>query len=179
MTISTRSILRTATLTAGLCSVAACSRGNADRTSYTPDQALDSSQNAPAAPADDAARVYIDAKILAACGLTLPQAYFSFDSAKLGTDDEQELQAVADCLVSGKLAEASVTLVGHSDPQGSSAYNEDLSEDRAQSVMQFLERAGVGVERMEVMPMGEEVASEDPSEWPADRRVDIRLVGEG
>ncbi len=181
MTISSTSIFRTATLSAGLCLFVACGHANADTTvpSPSPEESMASAENTPAPPANDEARIYIDEKILAACGLSLPQAYFAFDSAKLGADDEKELQAVAECFAGGKLAEASIALVGHSDPQGSESYNEGLSEDRAAAVMQYLERAGVGVERMEVIPMGEDVASADPSDWPANRRVDIRLVGEG
>lgn len=163
-----------ATIALTLTTAAACAHG--DRSSPSPADAVEHSQNVPT-PTSGEARVYVDQKILDACGLVLPQAFFPVDSARLGADDEEELRVLADCLATGALADASVMIVGHTDPQGSEQSNEALSEDRARSVMTYLEESGVDGDRMDVYPMGEEVASEDRDDWPANRRVDVRLLG--
>jgi len=172
-------LTRAAALTLGLTTFAACShQQQQSKPTPNPADAVASSSNAPQPPADREARVYVDARILEACGLNLPQAFFPFDSSRLGSDDEQELQDVAQCLVDGELAEASVTLVGHTDPRGGENYNEALSQRRAEAVMEYFETHGVEDDRMEIVALGEEVASEDADDWPADRRVDVRLMGE-
>jgi outer membrane protein OmpA-like peptidoglycan-associated protein len=127
-------------------------------------------------PADaNVSRVYIDEKILSACGLDLPQAFFEFESAKLDSDDQHELTQVAECLDTGALQNTKVGVVGHADPRGTEQYNDALGMERARSVSEYLKRHGVEGDRLQLGSAGEEMASANPDDWPANRRVDVIL----
>jgi outer membrane protein OmpA-like peptidoglycan-associated protein len=127
-------------------------------------------------PADaGVSRVYIDEKIIEACGLTLPQAFFEFESTNLDADDQHELAAVAECLDTGALQNTTVGVVGHADPRGTEEFNDALGMERAKSVADYLKRHGVESDRLQLGSAGEEMASADPADWPANRRVDVIL----
>lgn len=72
---------------------------------------------------------------------------------------------------------------GHADPRGAEPWNDKLSQARARSVLEFLERAGVPAERMEARGFGERrpsgQAGPPTTRWAADRRVEFELVAEG
>lgn len=76
-----------------------------------------------------------------------------------------------------------VRVEGHTDNVGSAAYNKDLSERRARSVVRYLaERGGVARERLESAGYGFErpVASNATAVGRAkNRRVDFTILGEG
>lgn len=67
---------------------------------------------------------------------------FAFDSAKLDPADKTKLDTVASRLKS-EAPSARMTITGHTDSVGSDAYNQKLSERRAQSVADYLVGAGV------------------------------------
>ena len=122
--------------------------------------------------------VYIDPKIAQACGLQQPDTFFAFDSAELGAQSRETLESVATCLSKGALKGQEVVLVGHTDPQGTDEYNQQLGKTRADSVAEFLKDKGVEKARIDTESEGEEEASGDAAQWPRDRRVDIMLGGE-
>lgn len=87
------------------------------------------------------------------------QIYFNFDSAELTPNAEPQLNSLGQALASPALAGAIIMLGGHTDATGSAAYNQALSERRAETVKRFLiERyripadtlvaAGYGVSRL-------------------------------
>ena len=81
------------------------------------------------------------------------QLQFAFDSAKLTDSDKQELKRTAERLqglnwISG-MAE------GHTDSIGSDAYNQSLSERRAQAVVDYMATLGIDASRMTVVGKGE------------------------
>jgi peptidoglycan-associated lipoprotein len=122
--------------------------------------------------------VFIEPTLATACGLTVsPRAFFEFDSTDLDKGDAAVLRHVANCLATGMLAGRRVELIGHADPRGPDAYNDELGRSRAQSVQDFLVSHGVTTDNIEVRSAGAQGASpSDPSEWPYDRRVDVVLV---
>ena len=121
--------------------------------------------------------VFIEPTLASACGLTVsPRAFFEFDSTDLDKGDAAVLRHVANCLATGTLAGRRVELIGHADPRGPDAYNDKLGRSRAQSVQDFLVSHGVTTDNIEVRSAGAQGASPDPSEWPYDRRVDVKLV---
>ena len=121
--------------------------------------------------------VFIEPTLATACGLTVsPRAFFEFDSTDLDKGDAAVLRHVANCLATGMLAGRRVELIGHADPRGPDAYNDKLGRSRAQSVQDFLVSHGVTTDNIEVRSAGAQGASPDPSEWPYDRRVDVKLV---
>ena len=84
--------------------------------------------------------------------------------------------------IAGTLREYNQTIVevsGHTDSVGSDAYNQTLSEQRANSVASYLIGQGLQRERFEVVGMGKRypIASNDNEQGRAlNRRVEIRLL---
>ena len=72
-----------------------------------------------------------------------------------------------------------VSVEGHTDAMGSDAYNQALSERRAQAVKRYLVSAGVDASRLETMGYGESqpVASNDTEDGRAmNRRVELNVL---
>ena len=110
---------------------------------------------------------------------------FAFDSADLTPEAGARLQEVA-AQITADAAPGALGIVGHTDSQGSDAYNLDLSRRRAQSVAAVLGPALAGVDldltvdgRGEAEPVG---TNSTPEGQQANRRVAItytRAGGEG
>jgi len=106
--------------------------------------------------------------------LVLRDVNFEFDSATLTMGAEQILDDVADKLRAN--SNVRVRIEGHTDSMGSEAYNQDLSQARADSVADYLMRQGVDAERMRTVGYGESqpVASNDTDAGRAEnRRVEL------
>ena len=83
--------------------------------------------------------------------VTLPQdILFATDSATLRPDLQSDLVALARNLQ--QYPNTSVQVIGHTDSDGAAAYNQDLSERRAQSVAAILRSSGVSPAR--IIPIG-------------------------
>ena len=121
--------------------------------------------------------VAIDVGLAELCGIDQAQANFDYDSAKLDANARATIAALANCFVEGPLAGRDVVVIGHADPQGPDDYNRELGMSRAQAVAQALTREGLAATRIDVESHCEAHAHSDPSEWPDDRRVDIRIAG--
>jgi outer membrane protein OmpA-like peptidoglycan-associated protein len=63
---------------------------------------------------------------------------FDFDSAAVTPRTEPQLHSLGKALTSDELAGSVIMLGGHTDGKGSDAYNQDLSERRAEAVKRFL-----------------------------------------
>jgi len=86
--------------------------------------------------------------------VTIPtDALFAFDKSKLSSEGEARLTDFADKLKALNLE--AVVAVGHTDRIGTAAYNQKLSERRAQSVKDFLIGKGVPAERVFIEGRGE------------------------
>jgi len=79
---------------------------------------------------------------------------FDFDSAKLQAASRPLLENLAQALQDGRLSSFRFQVEGHTDAQGTAAYNDSLSERRAQAVVGFLSAEGVGVERLQPLGKG-------------------------
>lgn len=110
--------------------------------------------------------------------VTLPQdILFATDSATLSNTQQSDLIAVAQSL--NNYPDTRVTVIGHTDNTGTSAYNLDLSQRRAQSVANVLTGAGVSVSRVSAVGRGEDqpVASNlDAAGRALNRRVEIVIT---
>lgn len=110
--------------------------------------------------------------------VTLPQdILFASDSASLRSDLQSDLIAVANNLQS--YPESTVQVIGHTDSSGEAAYNQRLSVDRANAVVNVLAGAGVPQSRLRGIGRGEDqpVASNLTSEGKAqNRRVEIVIL---
>ncbi len=103
-------------------------------------------------------------------------ALFDYDKSNLRPAGKQELDAVVTKMKGGaKVSEINVT--GHTDSRGSNAYNQELSERRANSVRDYMIGAGVDTSLItSTSGMGETkpVASNDTDEGrQQNRRVEI------
>jgi len=101
---------------------------------------------------------------------------FATDSYTLKPDLYPVLNAVARSLSENPSLRAHI--VGHTDSTGQAAYNQTLSQNRAASVVSYLERQGVGAGRITAEGRGasDPVASNATSQGRAEnRRVEIYL----
>ena len=105
-------------------------------------------------------------------------AFFDFDKAVLKPEGKAKLDDLAD-KVKGITLEV-IVAVGHTDSVGADAYNQKLSEKRAQAVKDYLTGKGIEASRVYVEGKGEKqpVADNKSSDGRAkNRRVEIEVVG--
>lgn len=103
----------------------------------------------------------------------LENVHFGFDSASIepGEEGEATLRAVLK-VIRNRMSDKSFLIEGHTDSQGPSAYNQDLSERRAQSVVEWLVEHGVDPDRIEAQGQGETdpIASNETEEGRRENR---------
>jgi outer membrane protein OmpA-like peptidoglycan-associated protein len=105
---------------------------------------------------------------------------FEFDSAALDRGDQTRLERLASSLDDRTDLFESVTVIGHADPIGTEAYNQRLSERRAQSVHDALVSYGWPVNNLEIIGLGERqplTTEENSPEFAENRRVQIQFKG--
>ncbi|RMG33040.1 MAG: hypothetical protein D6720_12240 [Gammaproteobacteria bacterium] len=99
--------------------------------------------------------------------------HFDFDSAELKPAMMAELDAIAEKIKSTD-GDEKITVIGHTDSTGPEAYNQRLSERRAQAVADYL--ASKGITNLSIKGMGESqpIADNSTREGRAkNRRVEI------
>ncbi|GHH49172.1 OmpA family protein [[Pseudomonas] boreopolis] len=110
--------------------------------------------------------------------LNLPDGVtFDFGKSTLKPEFYSALNGVASTLK--EYNQTMIEVTGHTDSIGSDAFNQKLSEDRANSVAQYLTAQGVQRERMEVVGAGKRYPIADNSTDAGrakNRRVEIRLI---
>ncbi|MCB9584853.1 MAG: OmpA family protein [Polyangiaceae bacterium] len=110
----------------------------------------------------------------AGCPTEIP--FFDFDKAKARPQDHLELSGLAECLNDPNHRDAKILLIGHTDTRGSTAYNQRLGLERAQTVKDVLVAYGISPDRIELKSAGESQAraGNDPLIAQGyDRRVDV------
>lgn len=111
--------------------------------------------------------------------LVLRDVNFEFDSAQLTSSAEQTLNGVAEKLNNND--QVGVRLEGYTDSIGSEQYNQDLSQRRAESVLEYLVSEGVDRSRMDAVGYGEQnpVATNETAAGRAEnRRTEVHPLGE-
>ncbi|WP_182026788.1 OmpA family protein [Vibrio rotiferianus] len=99
---------------------------------------------------------------------------FEFDSAKLTDSVSERLDNFVNFL--NEYPQAQVEITGYTDSSGPEAYNQKLSERRAQSVADYLIAAGIDADRFTVKGLGEENPVADNSTHEGrekNRRVEV------
>ena len=102
---------------------------------------------------------------------------FAVDSSAISPAFQATLGEVANTL--SRYEKSYVDVLGHTDSTGSDAYNQSLSERRAESVANFLANSGVQRARLATKGYGESqpIASNSTEEGrAANRRVEIKIV---
>jgi OmpA-OmpF porin, OOP family len=108
--------------------------------------------------------------------VTLRAVNFETSSARLMSDSRIALEEVARTLKNQKNLKAEV--VGHTDDVGNDGYNLTLSQQRAESVRQYLIGKGVDADRLVAIGLGETqpIAGNDSEEGRvANRRVEFKV----
>ena len=107
----------------------------------------------------------------------LSNALFAFDKFDINPKAQSILNDVAGWLK--KNPQMKCELSGHTDGKGSVAYNQKLSEQRAQAVYDYLVKAGVSSDNLTWKGYGksEPIATNDTAEGrQLNRRVELRLI---
>lgn len=102
----------------------------------------------------------------------LPDIFFNFNSARLTSANEQRLLTIAKIMLANEDVEFKV--IGRADPVGSEKYNLNLSERRAQAVVDALvNNYGISADRLEVVGLGE--SAQVGTDRTVNRRVEFEL----
>lgn len=137
------------------------------------DGALVKAVEAAPAPAPAPAPAAVASKVTFAA-----DAFFDFDKSVLKPEGKAKLDDLASKVQDINLEV--IVAVGHTDSVGSDAYNQKLSERRAQAVKAYLESKGIDKSRVYTEGKGEKqpVADNKTKEGRAkNRRVEIEVVG--
>lgn len=105
---------------------------------------------------------------------------FATDSSAISPSVRSDLLKVADSLV--RYPNSTVQVIGHTDSDGDAAYNQGLSERRANAVADQIQAGGVAYNRIRTIGRGEEqpVASNLTEAGKAqNRRVEIVVIPTG
>jgi len=105
------------------------------------------------------------------------EVLFDFNSAALRSASRSTLQEMAD--VFQRYPQTTLKVEGHTDSIGSAAYNQRLSERRANSVASYIENMGVSGARVDAIGYGEsqpKASNNTDSGRQLNRRVEIKVV---
>ncbi len=111
--------------------------------------------------------------------IRLPRVTFETNSAKLTPDSLAVLRGAASTLE--KYSDITVEAEGHTDSQGKASYNMNLSQQRAESVRDFIITQGIDASRITARGFGETspIADNKTAEGrQLNRRVTLRLTSE-
>ncbi|MFZ9970243.1 MAG: OmpA family protein, partial [Bacteroidia bacterium] len=120
--------------------------------------------------------LYLD-PIVANQRLVLENIFFDTDKSNLKSESEAELQRVFDWLEQNP--KLRIEISGHTDSEGSDAYNLDLSKRRAGTVARYLVEKGLNAQRIQFEGYGETqpMASNETEEGRAkNRRIEMKII---
>lgn len=100
---------------------------------------------------------------------------FDFNSAQIRPDSLPDVSELGKALSSDALAKSRIVLNGHTDAKGSNEYNQNLSDQRAAAVRDFLiENFGISADRLIAIGYGEErLKNASDPEAAENRRVEV------
>ncbi len=107
----------------------------------------------------------------------LKNIFFDYDSYELKSESFTELDRLYQLLVNNPSVEIEIT--GHTDNQGSDAYNKRLSGQRAEAVRQYLIQKSISSSRISSSGAGSTspIATNDTEEGRAlNRRIEVRII---
>lgn len=100
------------------------------------------------------------------------QTSFEFNSSAIKPGFNSTMDKIADVL--NRYGKTHLTIVGHTDSTGATQYNQSLSEQRAQAVVQYFSDRGVVYERLAAEGKGE-AAPRAPNTTDQGRRLNRRV----
>lgn len=102
---------------------------------------------------------------------------FGFDKSDLTADARENLGKLVNVL--NKYPDTDIAIYGHTDSKGSDAYNQKLSERRAEAVADYLKRNNIAGNRLTTKGFGEtqpKVAGESDDAAAQNRRVEFAIT---
>lgn len=109
--------------------------------------------------------------------ITLENIFYEVNSYELQAQSKVELDGLVSFMEENK--DVRILIGGHTDNVGSEAYNQELSENRAKSVYNYLVNHGISADRLQYKGFGlnQPVASNDTEEGRAkNRRTEITIL---
>ena len=116
--------------------------------------------------------------------IVLKDIYYDFDKATLRDESNRTLEKLVDILnINPSIV---VELGAHTDSKGEDAYNEKLSQRRAESVVKYLKKHGIPKDRLVAKGYGEGTpiadntnpdGTDNPEGRQMNRRTEIKVVG--
>lgn len=110
--------------------------------------------------------------------MVLEFIYFDFNNASLKKESRDGLESIRTFLESNK--NTNIEIAGHTDSWGPRAYNKDLSQKRAQAIVDYLIQQGIDASRLIAHGYGEEqplASNDDENEGrELNRRVELRVL---
>lgn len=116
--------------------------------------------------------------IEAGSAIVLQNLFFDTDSYQIQPKSESELEKILQFL--RKNPSVKVEISGHTDNRGSAAYNRTLSQNRANSVVEYLTKNGIQPSRLSARGYGDTqpIASNDTEEGrQLNRRTELKITG--
>jgi outer membrane protein OmpA-like peptidoglycan-associated protein len=98
---------------------------------------------------------------------------FANGSDKLDNAGKQDVRAFASALQSSTLASSSFVVEGHTNSTGTRSMNMDLSQRRAQAVLDYLVQLGVSPSRLQAKGFGFDKPRVANAADPLNRRVEV------
>lgn len=133
----------------------------------------DDADKCPDSPADKP----VDKDGCTIVSVVLKNVQFELNSSELTGGSSESLDKVVDAM--NEYGTLRIEIQAHSDSSGDAAYNQSLSEKRANSVRDYLIGKGIASDRMEAKGYGESqpIADNDTREGRvANRRVELKVI---
>ncbi|MEE8211062.1 MAG: OmpA family protein [Acidiferrobacterales bacterium] len=113
--------------------------------------------------------------------VNLPTVTFEFNSFQLTSHAEMQLDEVGKALNMPAFQNSKFVITGHTDAVGSESYNQRLSQQRAESAVDYLvTRQGLDRGRLSAVGWGEsQLLPGVPADSSANRRVEVLNIGKG
>jgi OOP family OmpA-OmpF porin len=108
--------------------------------------------------------------------VSLPNVQFEKNKAKLLDSSKEDLDKLAKHLIENKQVKAEI--IGHTDGSGDDKANQILSQNRAESVRQYLIKKGIEPNRIKAVGKGEsepKTTNETLEGRAMNRRVEVKL----
>ena len=108
--------------------------------------------------------------------MSLPNVQFEKNKAKLLESSKEDLDKLAKHLNENKQVKAEI--IGHTDGSGDDKANQVLSQERSESVRQYLIKKGVEPNRITAVGKGEsepKTSNDTPEGQAMNRRVEVKL----
>ncbi len=113
--------------------------------------------------------------------VNLPTVTFAFNAFQLTMGAEKQLEQVGKALNMPAFQDSKFVIAGHTDAVGNDGYNQRLSQQRAESAVDYLvTRQGLDRGRLSAVGWGEsQLLPGVPADSSANRRVEVLNIGKG